>query len=83
MLSVINMLCRPWVISAFVAAFAASICWLIALQSLDLSRAYPFTASSFIIIAVFSATVFGEPLGITKVVGILLVVMGLVLVAGS
>ena len=37
---VATLLLNPWVISAFAAAFAASICWMGAISRLPLSRAW-------------------------------------------
>ena len=80
---VLQLLFRPWVISAFAAAFAASLCWMFAISALDLSRAYPFMASNFLIVAMVSAPLFGETLTAGRITGLILVVAGLVLVARS
>lgn len=40
-------LLNPWVITAFVATFLASICWIEALSYMPLTNAHPFTALSF------------------------------------
>jgi multidrug transporter EmrE-like cation transporter len=43
-------LLNPWILSGLGAAFAASLFWMLALKKLPLSTAYPFTATSFLLI---------------------------------
>lgn len=75
--SVLQLLLRPWVLSAFIAAFAASLCWMLALARLELSRAYPFMAFNFVIVSLAAAPLFGEAITGTKLAGLILVVVGL------
>lgn len=78
---VLQMLLRPWVISAFVAAFGASLCWMLALSRLELSRAYPFMALNFIAVSLVAVLLFGEALTTVKLIGLLVVVAGLVILS--
>lgn len=73
-----DFLINPWVISAFVAALLAAMCWIVALSHLDLSRAYPFVSASFAAVLVLSAIIFGETLTPLKIAGALLIISGLV-----
>lgn len=75
----ISLFAKPWVLSAFVSAFAASLCWMLALSKLPLSKAYPFMALSFLIVSIFSAWLFNDALNWQKIVGLILVVSGLVI----
>lgn len=77
----LQLLLRPWVLSALAAAFAASLCWMLALARLELSRAYPFTALTFVIVTFSAVLVFGEPLSVHKLVGMALIVAGLVVLS--
>lgn len=77
--AVVQMLARPWVISAFVAAFGASLCWMLALSRLELSRAYPFMALNFLLVTLIAVPAFGETFNIYKFAGLLLVVVGLII----
>jgi multidrug transporter EmrE-like cation transporter len=74
----LRLVLKPWVISGFVAALAASICWMMAVSKLDLSHAYPFMSLSFVLVLVLSALFFGEPLTGAKVLGMALIMAGLV-----
>lgn len=75
------LLLRPWVISAFVAAFCASLCWMLAIARLDLSRAYPFMALNFLLVCVLAVPLFGETLTTTKVFGLCFIIVGLIILS--
>lgn len=75
------LLLRPWVISAFVAAFGASLCWMLAISRLELSRAYPFMALNFLLVCLLASPLFGEALTTTKVLGLCFVVVGLIILS--
>lgn len=78
---VLQLLARPWVLSAFVAAFAASLCWMLAISRLELSRAYPFMALNFLFVTLVAVPLFGEALTAHKLIGLTLVVIGLVFIS--
>lgn len=73
----LRLLLNPWIISAFVAALLASVAWMAAMTKLQLSFAYPFMSLAFILVMVFSSILFNEPITTHKVIGLLLVVVGL------
>jgi drug/metabolite transporter (DMT)-like permease len=64
------------VLGAAGATFLASVCWLLALQRLDLGYAFPFMALSFVLIPVAANLCFGEPLSVAKLAGLCLVFLG-------
>jgi multidrug transporter EmrE-like cation transporter len=70
-------LTNPWVLSGLGAAFAASLCWMLALTRLPLSTAYPYTATAFVLVVFAGAWIFSEPLTPQKVLGVFLIVAGL------
>lgn len=72
----LGLLANPWVLSALAAAFGAALCWMLAMVKLDLSHAYPFVSLSFVFVLFLSAALFGEPLSLAKVTGIVLIVAG-------
>jgi multidrug transporter EmrE-like cation transporter len=73
-----SLLLNPWVLSALLGGFVAALAWMVALSKLELSRAYPFTALSFVTVLVLSAILFGESITLAKVAGVMLVIAGLV-----
>lgn len=76
-----RLLASPWVISGLAAAFLASICWMLALTRLELSRAYPFTALTLVLVFAVSVVVFGESLSPGKLLGCGLIVAGICVIA--
>lgn len=79
--AVIRVVFNPWVISAFAAAFAASLCWMAAISKLPLSKAYPFMALSFPTVAVLAVLIFREQLNLPKVLGIAFIVLGAIVLS--
>jgi multidrug transporter EmrE-like cation transporter len=73
---------NPWVVSVLLATGVAAVSWVTALSRLELSRAYPFTALSFVTVLLLSGVFFDEAITPAKLAGIALVVAGLVVGAG-
>lgn len=78
---VFQLLLQPWVISAFVAAFGASLCWMLAVSRLELSRAYPFMALNFLIVCIAAVPLFGEIFTLSKAIGLATVIVGLIIIS--
>jgi multidrug transporter EmrE-like cation transporter len=72
-----RMLLNVWVISAFAAAFGASLAWMGAITKLELSRAYPFMALNFLLVGLLAIPFFGETLTWQKLAGLMFIVTGL------
>lgn len=81
--NIIRLLANFWIISAFVAAFGASLCWMAAISRLPISKAYPFMALNFVLVLLFASTIFHESLDAYKVAGTLVIVIGVVLLSYS
>jgi multidrug transporter EmrE-like cation transporter len=69
---------NPWMISVGISIGIGALTWVTALSRLELSKAYPFTALSFISVLLLSAVFFGESITIAKVAGVALVITGLI-----
>lgn len=69
----------PWVVSGFVSAFVASLFWMAAISKLELSFAYPFMSSAFVLVLFLSVFLFNEALTWQKLAGLTLIVAGLVI----
>ncbi len=80
---VIQLLVQPWVVSAFTAAFAASLCWMLAVSRLELSKAYPFMALNFLIVCIAAIPLFGETLTTAKIAGLAIVIVGLIVLSNG
>ena len=73
-LFLLHLLLNPWIVSALLAAFLASVFWMAAMTKLDLSHAYPFTSLAFVLVVLCSAWLFHEPLTVPKMAGLALIV---------
>jgi multidrug transporter EmrE-like cation transporter len=69
---------NPWIASAFVAAFLASLFWMAAMTKLPLSHAYPFMSLAFVLVLIASGLFFHEPITALKIAGILLIALGII-----
>jgi multidrug transporter EmrE-like cation transporter len=78
-----GMLIRPWVLTAFCAAFLAALCWMLTLTRLPLGVAYPFMSLAFVGTIMLGALFFGEPLTPVKYAGMFLLVAGISLLSGK
>ena len=65
-----------WVLSALIAAVAAAVFWILAIQRLELGYAYPFIALSFVLVPIGATALFGEPLPAAQLLGIALIIAG-------
>ncbi len=72
-----RLLLNPLVITGFIAAFLASLTWMMTLTQFELSYAYPFQSLSFVIVVFLSVLIFSEPLTLTKLLGTGVILVGL------
>ncbi len=73
-----KLLLDPFILSGFIAAFLASIFWMAAMTKFELSHAYPIVVGGLAVLTcIFAVILFNESLGIIKVLGLALIVMGL------
>ena len=57
--------------------------WIVALSRVDVSIAYPMLSIGYIVAAVAAATWFGEDLNPTRIAGIAVIILGVVLISCS
>lgn len=68
----------PWILSTLVLAVLAGLFWMAAMTRFDLSYAYPFMSLAFVLVLIFSALIFHEPITVLKVSGLVLVMAGII-----
>lgn len=78
-----RLLLNFWVITSFAAAFLASLTWIAAMTQFELSFAYPFMSTAFILVMFLSVLFFAEQLTWQKLVGTFVIVLGLFIVTRS
>jgi len=65
-----------WVLSGLGAALLAGVCWMLAIERLEVGYAYPFMALSFVFVPLGSMALFGEPLPAIQLLGLALIIAG-------
>jgi multidrug transporter EmrE-like cation transporter len=68
----------PFIVSGFVAAFLASLCWMAAMTAFELSYAYPFMGLTFVLVFLASVFLLGEQATGHKIFGLALIVLGII-----
>jgi len=71
-----DLLLNGWMISAFAAAFLASLTWIAAMSKFPLGYAYPFVSLSFVLIVVLSSVFFNETITPLKIIGVIMILLG-------
>ncbi len=71
----------PMVLLGLALYGVGTVLWLFALRQLDLSLAYPFVAMSFVMVAGSGMLFLGEPIQPTRLIGLGLIVLGLLIMA--
>jgi len=71
------------VLSGFVAAGLAALCWLMAIRYFEVAYAYPFMALSFVFVPALGWALFGETLNWQQFAGLALIICGVTIHALS
>jgi multidrug transporter EmrE-like cation transporter len=74
---------NPFVILGLLVYGGSTIFWLAALSRVDLSYAYPFASLSYIVMLVASWQIFNENISLLRLVGCVVVGMGVFLISRS
>lgn len=80
---VMAILLNIWVLGGLLLYGTSAISWLFVLAKVEVSYAYPFVAIGFILTMILGKLLLGDALSLTRVVGTLVVVAGLVIVTHS
>jgi multidrug transporter EmrE-like cation transporter len=73
-----RLILNPWIITSLIAGFFALLFWIVVMTKFDVSYAYPFMSSAFILVLVLSRAFFGEPITLFKALGIVLIMAGII-----
>ena len=74
----LGLLFDPFILSGFVSAFIASICWIMAMTKFELTTAYPFMSLSPAIVFILGVFILNETFTIGKVIGLALIILGII-----
>ncbi len=76
-----NILSSPLILTGLVFYGLSTLLWLFALSKTPLNYAYPFTLLTFILVMAASYFVFSEPLPVNRIIGGLLICIGIIVVS--
>lgn len=74
---------NPFVVAGLIVYALSTVFWLTALSRVDLSLAYPFLSLGYVIMLFASWQLFDETVNLTRVLGTIVVVIGVVLISRS
>ena len=77
--SYMKFLFDPLIFSGFISAFVASVFWMLAMTKFELTYAYPFMALSPALVFIIGIFVLGETFTIGKVLGLLIIMIGIII----
>ncbi len=77
----IKILLNPFVIAGLVGFFISMLIWLYVLSRLELSLAYPFVALNYVLILFGSYFLFRETITVYKMIGVVVIIIGVYLIA--
>ncbi|MGR6832885.1 hypothetical protein [Aliivibrio wodanis] len=80
-LSIFFVLINPWIISSIIATLLAGVSWMLVMSKFEISFAYPFISINFLLMLIVGVFIFGEPLTVSKVIGSVIVMFGLIVLA--
>ena len=70
----------PYIISGLVVYAFASVLWIFILNKGELSYVYPIQSTAFIFALIIGATIFKEQLTLTKIIGVLVICLGVIII---
>ncbi len=76
--SYMKFLFDPLIFSGFVSAFVASVFWMLAMTKFELTYAYPFMSLSPALVFIVGIFVLGETFTIGKLLGLLIIMLGII-----
>ncbi len=78
-----RMMTHPKILIGFGSIGVGAVFWLAALSRADLSWAYPMLSLGYILVLLFSSIFLHESVGLTRWIGVLIIVVGVILVSRS
>ncbi len=81
--NVVPMLLNPWLWGAMVSYAVSILLWMSVLSKVEVSFAYPFLSIGYIFAAVVGYMAFNEHLFLTRIIGIIVICIGVVLISRS
>ena len=80
LLPLLRLFLNPFIIAGLVVYAFASALWIYILNKADLSFVYPIQSTAFIFALIVGATIFKEEITLTKVLGVLVICLGVFII---
>lgn len=81
LIRMIKVVFTPYVFAGLLFYAMSTLLWLAALSKCSLNFAYPFTAVTFVLVIILSALVLKEPIPLTRIIGISIIIGGVFIVS--
>ena len=78
LMTLFKLVIDPFILSGFLSAFISSLCWMAAMTKFQITEAYPFMSLAPAIVFLLGVWLLGETFTIGKVVGLILIIVGLI-----
>lgn len=80
---ILRLLGSPWFMAAIGAEIACFVIWMTVLAELDLGKAFPLSAISYVLIMALAWLLFSEPASVLEIIGSLLILAGVWCIASA
>ena len=75
----IRLVLDSFILSGFIAAFVASLFWMVAMTKFEITHAYPFMSLAPALVFLLGVFVFNETFTMGKVIGLIIIMLGIVI----
>ena len=73
----IRLVIDPFILSGFIAAFVASLFWMVAMTKFEITHAYPFMSLAPALVFLLGVFVLNETFTMGKVIGLIIIMLGI------
>lgn len=73
----IRLVLDPFILSGFIAAFVASLFWMVAMTKFEITHAYPFMSLAPALVFLLGVFVLNETFTMGKVIGLIIIMLGI------
>ena len=81
--SAVSLATNLWLWVGLICYAISVVVWILALSRVDVSIAYPMLSIGYIVNAIAASHLFNEPMGLAKVIGIGIIILGVYILARS
>jgi multidrug transporter EmrE-like cation transporter len=73
----------PWIITSFIATLFAGVSWILVMSRLEINYAYSWISLNFLLMLFIGVVLFDGSFSLVRLIGTLLVVVGIIVLAGN